>query len=253
MQTSNILVDSPSGRSLLYFLATFFAVMGLWLDKLFYDSRVVVLGDDMFHRAFELAALVVLATAVLHIRNISLMENCAENVDTFAFCLAILIGNILHWVRYMDVYFFGVGQPVLKNEATRAIRMSGVYVAMVLVATILAGIEYFGNASADSKEDGHVSEVEAPGEAYAENPLEDHRWLAQSSPYESTGNIHQSYDLPMYFLLVGPVNQNCNHGEEYFLLIKCSFLFPDFEGWLYASVASICSGYHLLFSFGGNA
>lgn len=41
-KVSNILVEDPSAKGLLYFLATFLPVMQIWQDKSTYDARFVV-------------------------------------------------------------------------------------------------------------------------------------------------------------------------------------------------------------------
>jgi len=217
--TSNILVDSPSGRGVAYFLATFLSVMGLWLDKCFYDARFVVY-EDFFHRFKELATLVVLASAVLHIRTIDVMANGTENLDVFAFCLVILIGNVLTGLRYAEVYWMGIGQPVIKCEAKRWLKMTLPYFAVILIATILAGVKYYGPSDstenkeyAASKEDGyHDDEASHYGD-------DDHRRSlagGSTSYYDSFEN----YDVPIYLLLAG------NIVKWIYLVIDIRFCFP---------------------------
>lgn len=217
--TGNLLVESPSKRGLLYFLATFGAIMGLWLDKCFYDSRFVVVTDDVVHRVFEMIALLVVATAVLHIRPVDIMSNGGDHVETFVFCLAILMGNALTGCRYIEVYLFGIGQPVIKEEAKRFFKMNTIYIVMVVVATILAGIEYYGSASG-RKSTNDKKHTASETEAYETSQGYDsyNRSLAGAiSPYATP---HNDYDLPMVIILAGYV------GRWLYLVVNIIFCFP---------------------------
>jgi Bacterial low temperature requirement A protein (LtrA) len=194
--TGNVLVEEPSYRGLLYFLAMFFPMMGLWLEKSFYDSRFVVVEEDVFHRIFELAVLVALAAAVLHIRPVDIMSNGKENVDTFAFCLSVFIGQALNEWRYLEVYFFGIGQTVIKEEAKRHWKMGAIYFITVLIATVLAGIEHYGSRS----EEEETKQYESQADAYDY----DTRNLAGSTASSYTTS-HAEYDLPVYLILAAYV------------------------------------------------
>ena len=181
--------------------------MGMWLDKVFYDSRFVVCGDDLFHRAFELARLAVLATAILHIRTMDIMSNGKDYVDTFLFCLTILIGNLLTWFKYVEVYFFGVGQPVIKREALRWIKMTAVFVALVLVATILAGIEYYGHSSSGEydKVEGYTNASKATTTYSNATADDDHHRVLAGAPASSSyaTDEKETFDVPIYLILAG--------------------------------------------------
>ena len=200
-QTSNILVDSPSGQGFLYFLGTFVPLMSMWLDKSFYDAKFVV-GDDIFHRLFELVFLVVLATAVLHIRTVDIMSNGAGEVSMFAFCLVILIANILNLARTGELYCFGSGSVVngrklMQEECKRVSMMNLPYVMFILSATVVAGLEYYGNNSSGSIQKEYP--VQSAGN-YS------HRVLAGANSSSSAATQeHTSSDLPVWLLLAGYV------------------------------------------------
>ena len=216
--TGNILVDYPSGRGTLYFLATFFAIMGLWLDKAFYDSRFVVTDDDLFHRFFDLAVLVVLATAVLHIRPVDIMSNGEDYVDAFAFCLAILLGNALTAIKYIELYFWGIGQPVIKQEAKRYFKMGMIYLVPVLVATILAGVKYYGSSHSNASyydQESYESKAESTHES--PNGSDNYHRLLAGSTYPAS---HNEFDLPMYIILAGFI------GRWLCLALDIRFCFP---------------------------
>lgn len=217
--TSNILVDSPSGRGIAYFLATFLAVMGLWLDKCFYDARFVVF-EDFFHRLKELATLVVLASAVLHIRTIDVMANGEENPDTFVFCLIILIGNFLTGLRYLEVYFMGIGQPVIRGEAKRWLKMTLPYFAVLLVATALAGVKYYGSSNSKKDTEHNFEENGSHNDDISHNEDGYQRSLAGSSTSYHDGLENYNYDVPIYLVLAGIIF------KWIYLAIDIRFCFP---------------------------
>lgn len=181
--------------------------MGLWLDKVFYDSRFVVCGDDLFHRVFEWARLAVLATAILHVRTVDIMSDGANYFDTFCFCLMILLGNLLTWFKYLEIYFFGVGQAVIKSEAVRWIKVTLPFVGLVLVATILSGLKFYNHSEENEKyhssavEDYTNSSYTSGKDEYHDD--EDHRRILAGDSGASSYSTAESYDLPIYLLLTG--------------------------------------------------
>lgn len=115
---SSIIRQDPSWQGLLYFCACFFAILWTWIDKMYFDSRFYT-GDDVWHRIFEVAVLVVLATAVVHIRPVYFLSNPQDFNDMFAFSLACVLGNVLTILRYMEVYFWVDGEDAAKQSARR--------------------------------------------------------------------------------------------------------------------------------------
>lgn len=147
----NILVASPTSIGALYFIGTFVAFMNVWLEKSYYDGRYVV-GDDLFHRFFEVAVLLVQSTAVLHIRPVAILSNPHEHVDMFAFSLALLLGSFLNLCRYGETYFVGKGQrEVIKHCSMRDIRHGLLSLVFYLVAAIVAGIKYYSQAESSNE------------------------------------------------------------------------------------------------------
>jgi len=132
---SSIIRESPTPEGLLYFCGCFFAVLWMWLDKMYYDSRFYTL-DDVWHRIFEVAVLVVLATAVLHIRPVPFMETPSKYVDMFSFSLACVLGNVLTIVRYIEIYLLVDGEEAARKSARRdlfaKILPTGFYIAAMV-------------------------------------------------------------------------------------------------------------------------
>lgn len=102
--------------------------------------------DDLVHRVGELAMLVILATAVLHIRSVTIMSDISGQVSMFAFALSLLLDRVYATIRYAEVYLFGVGHreglkgSVLKMTTPRILATAG-----YLAAAIVAGAAYFGS------------------------------------------------------------------------------------------------------------
>jgi hypothetical protein len=173
--------------------------MGMWMDKIYYDGKFVV-GDDIFHRFFELVFFVVLATAVLHIQPVGIMSNGAEHVSMFAFSLVVLIANILNLARIGELYCFGSGAVVsgrklVQEDCKRVSIMNVPYLVLILAGTAIAGMEYFGSNSSSSSHE--VYPVKTEGN-YS------HRVLASTSiPSYADPEEHAMSDLPISLILAG--------------------------------------------------
>lgn len=118
--------------------------MGLWNDKLYYDARYAV-ADDLFHRIFELATLSVLATIVVFIRPVETLSHASKYVDMFGFAVAIFCGRLLTMVRYVEVYFVGEGQPVIRSSSKSQLGTLLISLVGYGAAAIVAGVAYYGN------------------------------------------------------------------------------------------------------------
>mmetsp|Transcript_8471 Transcript_8471/g.14026 ORF Transcript_8471/g.14026 Transcript_8471/m.14026 type:complete len:587 (+) Transcript_8471:76-1836(+) len=188
----NILVGSPNARGFLYFVGCFFPAMQMWRDKMYYDSRFVV-GDDIFHRVFEAITFLVGAGGIVHIGPVEVMSNPREHPDMFAFALVLTVFSFMNFFGYLEVYFFGVGQPkVLKQVTLRDSLTRILPFGLNLAATVIAGVEYFINGAGgrDEKEEGGYADT-----AYDEKD-DDHRILAAGAADPS----EEAYvnDLPIY-------------------------------------------------------
>lgn len=194
----NLLVSSPTPTGALYFIGTFVPVMNMWMEKVYYDSRYVV-GDDLLHRFFEVAVLLVLSTAVLHIRPPSIMSNPEENVDMFAFALALLLGSALNLCRYVETFFAGKGQrKVIQQCSKRDIRHGLISLVFYLAATIIAGAEYYPQDS---------SAYSGTNDTESSSYTDDHRFLAEAfeTPSYSSSSEYQTTNVPIYLCLFGPL------------------------------------------------
>ena len=111
---------------------------------MYYDSRFF-LHDDLFHRFYEFAILVVLATGVLYIRTVAVLSNTRDNIDLFTFSLSMLLSSILAIGRLVEIYFNVDGQPAAKGAAKRDIKWYLFQFSFYLAATILCAQDYYGS------------------------------------------------------------------------------------------------------------
>ena len=103
---SYILVYDPTWEGLLYAAGTFFPVQMIWTRANHRSSRFVT-EDDLFHRVLQICTLVVLATAVLHIRPVKYMSNAGGEISMFVFCLCLCLEDLLEAVKSIEEYYFG--------------------------------------------------------------------------------------------------------------------------------------------------
>ena len=144
---SNILVRDPSAKGLLFAAGTFLPIMGMWLRNSYHAARFST-DDDLFHRCFQIGLLVVLATTVLHIRPVDIMENSRDNISMFVFCLCCTLEQVMYIVKYAELYFWGVGQRAnLKHVAVREVKITLMIASFYLGATLVAALEFFPRQS----------------------------------------------------------------------------------------------------------
>jgi hypothetical protein len=133
---SNIMTAAPTARGLLYASATFFGVMSIWNEKMFWDGRFVFECDDLYHRMFQLALLLTLAVAVLNIRTLDLM---VRQKKMAVFCLALVLERILNLLRYFEAYCMGIGQrQQIQYNCKSAARNTCISLSFSLAATVVA-------------------------------------------------------------------------------------------------------------------
>jgi hypothetical protein len=174
-QTSNILVDSPSGTGVLYFLGCFFSILQVWLNKTSYDARFVNSGDDFIHRIWEVAYLTTLASTIIHIHPVHIMATTTTYQAMFAFAMSLVVGQVLFLLRYVELYYLGLGQrDVLKRLAKTEGLVLLVGLLFQVIAAIVAGMDYFRTTMPSTDDDGDV--------------VDGHRWLASSSITTIIGN-----------------------------------------------------------------
>jgi len=139
----NIFVQGdPDPVSVLYFLTCFFSIMQLWNDKTFYDARFVY-GDDIWHKIFDSAFLVVVATACASIGPVRKMSDpFDQGQDMWGFAFAVVVGTLMNWIRYFETYFYGNGQKKnIQHTARMNIGWSAVPFCFYLAAFILTMTE----------------------------------------------------------------------------------------------------------------
>jgi hypothetical protein len=154
---------------------------------------------------YEFGVLIVLGTAVLHIRPVEILSDPKSNRDAFGLSLALAISGVLGWGRTIELYIKGVGQPAIKNTAKRDIFWSMPTTLLYIAAAFVAGFEFFGNQKSTtnnsySMSDDHGYEADL-GNLTVD---EDHRrsrvlaTIEESSSYETYEN-----NVPIYLLLAG--------------------------------------------------
>jgi len=210
----SILVDNPSGIGVLYFCGCFFPLSNLWLAKVMYDSRFVY-GEDIFHKIFDTAVLVVLATGVSYISVVPKLSNSSKNVEMFGLALSLTLGNALNALRYVECFFFGRGQrrriEFISKSAAMVQFISG---SFYLAATIISGIYYYGNSDDNYDGGSNSNQEEYNKEDYGEN-----RILAGEEVDCDSSNINH---IPIILLLLGCV------ADSLYVIIRIGFCFPGF-------------------------
>ena len=209
----NIILSAPSWEGLLYFVGCFWAVMYMWLDKLHYDARFYT-HDDVYHRLFEVAVLIVLATAVLHIQPVEFLSNPSNHVDMFAFCLACVLANLLTIMRYVDIYFWVDGEEAAKMAALRGIRAKVLPTAFYVAAMAVAAAEYYGNkeSSAYPYENANTTTYGADDEG--------HRSLAETTD-ETYADSYSTTNIPIWLVCAASLSANI------WLALQITVFFPS--------------------------
>ena len=200
--------------------------MQMWWDKTIFDARYVV-GDDLYHRIFEVVWLVVLAAAVVHIRPIEIMSHPSEHVAMFAFAVSVAIGDALSLIRFAEVYFVGVGQRDVMKSAVR--KEIGPYLTGMMchvVAAILAGVQLTN--SSNNHYDGDTHEDE-----------DYHRLLAgggggEDSDYSSSSSSSTVTHLPIYFTLAATVSRSMIFAIRLWLFFPNDGSHKTFSKFVYA-------------------
>jgi hypothetical protein len=172
------LVNDPTLEGLLYAAGTFFPIQSIWTRASVRSSRFVT-EDDLFHRALQIFTLLILATAVLHIRPLKIMSQPSKEISMFVFSLCLVLDLILEAIRTAETYFFGVGQkqPV-KNSAVQNLYSVGILFCFYGPALVLAALEFFPRSgdeyrrlAEDSSSDEDAASFEADTEKASANHI----------------------------------------------------------------------------------
>ena len=118
----------------------------------FIDPRFYTL-NDMWHNFYDVCTLVTLASAVLHIRPVSLLSDPEHANDLFIFCASVSVGMILIMGRSAEVIFWGEEAAVRSGK--REVCMYGSMTLFFAAAAIHAGVVYY--TQEDERDDDHDS------------------------------------------------------------------------------------------------
>lgn len=197
----NILVGDPSPIGIFYFLSCFFSILLLWNQKLRYDSQFTY-GDDIFHKVFEAAFLVILAANVSFIHQVPRLSKPDKYPDVFGFSLSLTVLTLMNCARYIECYWYGRGQRKnIKRVTMTYLQFQIVPLAFYIASTTVAGMAYFGN----SQDDDHRRSL---AEAYDDD--------------EQVTNCYNDMKkhIPMLMVLVAYV------AHQLWMIVKIVWLFP---------------------------
>jgi len=146
-----ILKESPSWDGFLYFMCCYAPIQMMWNEKVMYDARFCP-EDNLFHRAMEVVHILVLGTAIQHIRPVELMQNTSTNSTTFVFCLSLTLLTYLQIKSYWDVHSNVDGGEESKHHARSDVNRKIVTIVPFVLATALAGRDFFFTSSSKGEE-----------------------------------------------------------------------------------------------------
>ena len=192
------------------------------MSKMSYDARYVV-SDDVVHRVQEILGLTILASIVVHIRPVSILSTPSAHKDMFALALSLTIGWTFNICRYLELYFFGQGQTkCIRGSAMVEMRNSSVSLIMCIIATVLAGKEFFhGDNDETMVTDSHRFLAETADDIY-NNQTADSTFNSSSlnvTTYASSDTTVN--DRPIIFLLCSPLLYTC------LMIVQVVILFPN--------------------------
>jgi hypothetical protein len=149
-----VLAADPTPTGLLYTAGLFLPIQTLWAFKLVHDSRFYH-HDDLFHRCYEIALLLALATAVLHIKPVSVLSHPTQSLDMFVYCMGVGVAYLLAQGRLIEVMIcqrYG-NAPHLYPEAYQSAR-NDVYMylgngASFVVAAVYTAWQYYHHRDND--------------------------------------------------------------------------------------------------------
>lgn len=217
---SYIIYDSPSRYGFLYSVGTFWPLAGIAFQRTTFDARFVIETDDLYHRLLEFFHMCLLSLAVVAIRPLCYMSHPSNDMSMFLFCLALTLERILILIKYIEVYFFGVGQHMIKPVAQREAFSTFLPIPFYIAGAVVAGTEYFGqndhkdpyiilNSTYDSNSTyGYESNYTV------DNATEFHhllfRWLAEDkASYSSWDSVNHT---PIYLMLFGYISSLVFYG-----------------------------------------
>jgi hypothetical protein len=97
-----VLSTDPTATGLMYTVALFFPILSLWLFKTYYDARFYY-HDDVFHRGYEIALLMGLATAVLHIKPVKFLSQPTVYQDIYMYGVGLSVASLLAVGKLVEI------------------------------------------------------------------------------------------------------------------------------------------------------
>ena len=177
--------------------------MGMWVQKVYYDARFTF-EDDLYHRFMQICVLVVLATAVVHIRPVAEMSRAQDVFSMFLFSLIMVLGHLTTIVTWLEVYFFGVGQRKnMRSVSVLTIRFTLLNLAFSGAALAVAAAAYYGSDGDNEKKLRFLADEEAKdydtktGANYTDYGTDQDKYGA--------GDAYDTTNVPIILILVGHV------------------------------------------------
>jgi Bacterial low temperature requirement A protein (LtrA) len=137
-----ILKESLSWEGFLYFICCYIPIMAQWNEKLVYDARFAP-EDNLYHRSLEFVHLLLLGTAVQHIRPVDIMQRTCSNSTQLVFSTCLVLMNLLGMKRNQDVHVNVMGGQEARHHATADIVRRVCALIPFSLSTIVAGHDYF--------------------------------------------------------------------------------------------------------------
>ena len=139
-----ILKDSTTAEGLLYFVCCYLSIVIIWYEKLGYDARYAP-DDNLFHRSMEVVHLVLLGTAIQHVRPVEFMADTCHHSTTFFFLLPLSIIYLMHLSGYIDLIHHVDGGPEAVEAARSDVKRKLAGGLPVWIGTCLAARDYFSD------------------------------------------------------------------------------------------------------------
>ena len=161
-----------------------------------YASRFYVV-PDIFHRLYEVATLLPLATAVLHIRTVPILSALAHQFDMFAYSVSIALAVLLNLLRSAEVMlcqhvFHTQGLfPEAYHATQRDLIWGGPSFLLAVASATYAGLEYYGNNDNDENHPDHEQKTDS---SY-------HRIVAETTEPQHDDDD----DIAIWLSLAGPM------------------------------------------------
>lgn len=121
--------------------------------------------DNIVHSVYGFLMFVSLATAVLFIRPVAVLED-PNNYDLFAFSLSITFCHLLGVGRNVELLFFAEGEPAARTSAIRDLKWYSISIVLLVAATILSGVAFFGTNGGTTTNDAVIWLLLAGGVGY---------------------------------------------------------------------------------------